>query len=205
VVVETPRLAPPENDAALATVLIDSCWRDVMIRILSLACSVAAFSAALAVAEDDRQVLEIEIDASIDQVWDAFTTTAGLKSWAAPLADVDFKIGGKWRANYNAQGKLGDATTIENTILSYDPRRMLSIRPTRFPQGFPFVEAARQTWTVFYFSPVTKARTKLRLVGLGYTDDKQSQQLRAFFLQGNKFSLQKLAQALVKDEAKKQK
>ena len=176
-----------------------------MIRILSLACSVAAFSAALAVAEDDRQVLEIEIDASIDQVWDAFTTTAGFKSWAAPLADVDFKIGGKWRANYNPQGKLGDATTIENTILSYDPRRMLSIRPTRFPQGFPFVEAARQTWTVFYFSPVTKARTKVRLVGLGYTDDQQSQQLRAFFLQGNKFSLQKLAQALVKDEAKKQK
>jgi len=176
-----------------------------MIRILSLACSVAAFSAALAVAEDDRQVLEIEIDASIDQVWDAFTTTAGLKSWAAPLADVDFKIGGKWRANYNPQGKLGDATTIENTILSYDPRRMLSIRPTRFPQGFPFVEAARQTWTVFYFSSVTKARTKVRLVGLGYTDDQQSQQLRAFFLQGNKFSLQKLAQALVQDEAKKQK
>ena len=176
-----------------------------MIRILSLACSVAAFSAALAVAEDDRQGLEIEIDASIDQVWDAFTTTAGFKSWAAPLADVDFKIGGKWRANYNPQGKLGDATTIENTILSYDPRRMLSIRPTRFPQGFPFVEAARQTWTVFYFSPVTKARTKVRLVGLGYTDDKQSQQLRAFFLQGNKFSLQKLAQALVQDEAKKQK
>ena len=84
-VVETPRLAPPENA---------------------------------------RQVLEIEIDASIDQVWDAFTTTAGFKSWAAPLADVDFKIGGKWRANYNPQGKLGDATTIENTILSYDPRRM---------------------------------------------------------------------------------
>ena len=176
-----------------------------MIRISLLACSVTVFSAALAVAEDDRQVLEIEIDASIDQVWDAFTTTAGFKSWAAPLADVDFKIGGKWRANYNPQGKLGDATTIENTILSYDPRRMLSIRPTRFPQGFPFVEAARQTWTVFYFSPVTKARTKVRLVGLGYTDDQQSQQLRAFFLQGNKFSLQKLAQALVKDEAKKQK
>ena len=176
-----------------------------MIRISLLACSVAVFSAALAVAEDDRQVLEIEIDASIDRVWDAFTTTAGLKSWAAPLADVDFKIGGKWRANYNPQGKLGDATTIENTILSYDPRRMLSIRPTRFPQGFPFVEAARQTWTVFYFSPVTKARTKVRLVGLGYTDDKQSQQLRAFFAQGNKFSLAKLAQVLVKDEAKKQK
>ena len=54
------------------------------------------------------------------------------------------------------------------------------------------------------FLLITKARTKLRLIGLGYTDDKQSQQLRAFFAQGNKFSLKKLAQALVKDEAKKQ-
>ena len=176
-----------------------------MIRSISLTCTVAVFSATLAVAEDDRQVLEMEIDASIDRVWDACTTTAGFKSWAAPLADVDFKIGGKWRANYNPQGKLGDATTIENTILSYDPRRMLSIRPTRFPQGFPFVEAARKTWTVFYFSPITQARTKVRLVGLGYTDDKQSQQLRAFFAQGNKFSLQKLSQALMQDEAEKQK
>ena len=66
-----------------------------MIRSISLTCTVAVFSATLAVAEDDRQVLEMEIDASIDQVWDAFTTTAGRKSWAAPLADVGFKIGGK--------------------------------------------------------------------------------------------------------------
>ena len=66
-----------------------------MTRTILLACSVAAYSATLAVAEDNRQVLEMEIDASIDQVWDAFTTTAGLKSWAAPLADVGFKIGGK--------------------------------------------------------------------------------------------------------------
>ena len=66
-----------------------------MIRSISLTCTVAVFSATLAVAEDDRQVLEMEIDASIDRVWDAFTTTAGFKSWAAPLAYVDFKIGGK--------------------------------------------------------------------------------------------------------------
>jgi len=101
---------------------------------------------------DNRQVTEIEIDASIDNVWKAFSTTEGLKSWAAPLA-----------------------------------------------------AAAKQTWTVFYFTPVTESRTRVRVVGLGYTESEQSQQLRAFFEEGNKHSLKQLAQALTKKQVEKQK
>lgn len=176
-----------------------------MTRIASFAFSIAVACMSTATADDNRQVTEIEIDASLDNVWKAFSTTEGLKSWAAPLADVDFRVGGKWRTNYNAEGKLGDETTIENTILSYDPRRMMSIRPTKFPRGFPFVEAATKTWTVFYFTPITESRTRVRLVGLGYTDSEQSQQLRAFFAEGNKHSLKQLAHALTKDQPGKQK
>ena len=171
---------------------------NIMTRIASFAFSIAVACMSTATADDNRQVTEIEIDASIDNVWKAFSTTEGLKSWAAPLADVDFRVGGKWRTNYNAEGKLGDETTIENTILSYDPRRMMSIRPTKFPRGFPFVEAATKTWTVFYFTPVTESRTRVRLVGLGFTDSEQSRQLRSFLDQGNRQSLKQLAKALTK-------
>ena len=92
-----------------------------MPRIALFAFSIAVACISTATAEDNRQVIDIEIDASIDNVWTAFTTTEGLKSWVAPLADIDFRIGGKWRANYNAKGKLGDDGTIEHTILCYDP------------------------------------------------------------------------------------
>ena len=45
-----------------------------------------------ATADDSRQVTEIEIDVGVDEVWRAFTTTAGVKSWVAPVAEIDFKM-----------------------------------------------------------------------------------------------------------------
>ena len=154
-----------------------------------------------AMGQDARVVDEFEIKASVDDVWNAFTTTDGLQSWVAPLADIDFRVGGKWRANYNKDGELGDAKTIENTILSYDPKRMLSIKATKFPEGFEFVEAAKETWSIFYFTPVTDSKTKITIVGLGYNDSEQSKKMRAFFKPANKYSMGQLKTALEKQDA----
>ncbi|MCA9131126.1 MAG: SRPBCC domain-containing protein [Planctomycetales bacterium] len=163
-----------------------------------LAVAAALFISTTAIAQDDRVVDEFEIEASVDEVWNAFTTTEGLKSWVAPLADIDFRVGGKWRANYNKDGKLGDATTIENTILCYDPKRMLSIKATGFPKGFEFVEAAKEAWSIFYFTKVSESKTKITIVGLGYTDSEQSKKMRAFFKPANKYSMDQLKAALEK-------
>ena len=157
------------------------------------------FGVPLVKADDSRVVQSFEIDAGINEVWKAFTTKEGTKLWWAPLVEIDdFAVGGIIRSNYNSKGKVGDATTIENTILSFDPHRMISIRPTKFPAGFPFVEAAKKQWTVFYFQKVSPKRTQITLVGLGYTGDQQSRQLREFFIAGNKLSIAKLKAALEK-------
>lgn len=164
--------------------------RNLFLGALMLLCAVPAW------AEEPRETFSEEIEAGIDAVWNAFTTTEGLKSWVAPLADVDFKVGGAWRANYNPDGELGDATTIVNTIMSYDPKRMLSIRATGFPEGFPFEAAAKKTWSVFYFESLSETRTKVTVVGLGYDDTEQSVQMRSYFKAANKVSMDKLKAAL---------
>ncbi len=150
-------------------------------------------------AEESRVVFEMEVGGSVQDVWNAFTTSDGLKSWMAPVVEIDFRVGGKMRSNYNSAGKLGDETTIENTILCYDPQRMLALKATGFPAGFPFVEAAKGTWTVFYFERVSESRTKITVVGLGYTDSEQSQKMKSFFATANKYSLEKLDEALKKE------
>lgn len=152
-------------------------------------------------AQDDREVFHAEIDGGIDDVWAAFTTTEGLKSWVAPLADIDLKVGGKWRANYSPDGKLGDKTTIVNTILCYDPKRMLSLKATGFPEGFPFEEAAKDTWSVFYFESISKTKTKVTVVGLGYNDTEQSKKMRSFFETANKYSMDQLNAAMKRKAA----
>ena len=73
---------------------------------------------------------------------------------------------------------------------------MLSLKATGFPKGFPFIEAAKETWTVFYFSAVSESRTKITVVGLGYTDTEQSVKMRSFFKVANKYSMDQLNAAM---------
>jgi uncharacterized protein YndB with AHSA1/START domain len=136
------------------------------------------------------------VAAGIEKVWEAFTTKAGLEAWMAPLVEIELAVGGVIRSNYNPKGTIGDATTIENTILAYDPQRMLALKATKYPEGFPFAEAAAVTWSVFYFDEAGPGHTKITLVGLGYTDSSESQQMRAAFAEWNAHSLRQLQAAL---------
>ena len=38
----------------------------------------------------------VTVPATVDQVWDAFTTVAGVTSWLAPQATIEPRPGGKW-------------------------------------------------------------------------------------------------------------
>lgn len=140
----------------------------------------------------DPIVSEEIIEAPVDAVWAAWTTSDGLRAWLAPHAETELRLGGLMRTNYNSKGSLGDPGTIENAILSFDPKRMLSIKVSKTPEGFPFPNAIYQMWTVLYFQPEGADRTRLRVVGLGFGPDEESQKMRAFFERGNQVTLQQL-------------
>lgn len=154
---------------------------------LTLFCGVACV-----VAEQPPLVHEGVVDAPVDQVWAAFTTKEGLESWMVPHAEIDLRVNGKMRTNYHADGKIGDPDTIENTILSFDPKRMLSLRATKPPENFPFKNAIKGTWSVMYFEELSPERTRIRIVALGYGTDEEAMQMRAFFDMGNAWTIRKL-------------
>lgn len=132
------------------------------------------------------------VEAPVAAVWAAWTTSEGLRSWLAPHADMDLRVGGLMRTNYSARGALGDPQTIENTVLSFEPRRMISIKVSKAPHGFPFPHAIREMWTVIYFEAAGPGRTKVRVVGLGFRPGEESQRMRAFFERGNATTLEQL-------------
>ena len=137
-------------------------------------------------------VHETVVEAPVEQVWAAWTTSAGLRAWLAPHADFELRLGGKMRANYQADGVLGDAGTIENTILAFEPQRMLAIKVTKAPAGFPFPNAVERMWTVLYFTPASATRTHVRVVSLGFGSDAESRGMRDFFAEGNAATLSQL-------------
>jgi uncharacterized protein YndB with AHSA1/START domain len=132
------------------------------------------------------------VDASVSEVWKAYTTKEGLESWMVAHADIALKVGGRMRTHYDPKGALGDPKTIENTILSYEPERMLSVKVSRVPAGFPFPIAIKTMWTVVYFEPIGPLKTRVREVSLGFGDDDESKKMREFFDRGNAATLVQL-------------
>ena len=144
------------------------------------------------VAEQSRLTHEAVVSGTLDEVWAAWTTKSGLEAWMVSHAELDLRIGGKMRTLYDPAGKLGDPATIENTIISYDPKRMLSIKVRKTPRDFPFARAIKSMWTVIYFEAESATKTRGKIVGLGFGDDDESTRMRAFFDRGNALTLRQL-------------
>ncbi len=148
---------------------------------------------ALACAQNTASLVsEGVIDAPVADVWALWATSEGLRAWLAPHADIDFRVGGLMRANYNAAASLDAPDTIENRILSFEPERMLSIQVAKAPDNFPFPNAIYVMWTVMYFEALDANRTQVRVVGLGFDATEESQNMRAFFERGNMATIQQM-------------
>lgn len=140
----------------------------------------------------DPIVSEAVVSAPAGRVWDAFTTKAGMESWMVAHGDIEPRVGGRMRTSYRKDANLDGETAIHQTILSIDPERMLSYRTVKSPAGFPFAATIGPTWTVIYFEPLDAGRTKVTVKMLGYSNDAESQKMRAFFELGNKATLDAL-------------
>jgi uncharacterized protein YndB with AHSA1/START domain len=147
-------------------------------------------------ADPHRLVTEAVIDAPREQVWKAFATKEGQESWNVAHAEIDCRVGGKMLTHYGAQGKIGDPNTIENIILALDPGHMMTIQVGKPPAQFPYKDAIKNVSTVIYLEEMGSKQTRVRLVGIGYGADEESQKLRGFFDKGNTYTLQKLQEKM---------
>lgn len=145
-------------------------------------------------AAPDALTHEGVVAAPVALVWAAFTTREGQESWMVAHSDIELKVGGRMRTHYDPKGVLGDAKTIENTVLSFDAPRMMSIQVSKVPEGFPFPNEIKAMWTVIYFEPAGPNATLVRIVSQGFADDEKSQKMRTYFDGGNAFTLKKLQQ-----------
>jgi uncharacterized protein YndB with AHSA1/START domain len=138
----------------------------------------------------DPLVHEAVVNAPVDAVWKSWTTKAGLEAWLVGKTEIDLKPGGIWLTNYNKESNLKDDSTIQQTILAFDPARMLAFRTSKTPANFPF-PSVTQTWTIVYFEPAPGGKTKIIARMFGFPDNEDGQKTRAFFERGNRSEMDK--------------
>ena len=154
----------------------------------------------------DNMVLtqSFEIEATPEAVWEAYTTAKGWQSWVAPLAEVDFRLDGTIKSNYDKNGKIGDPQTVVLHIINFVPQKMITLQ-AELTANFPeFMKAdAQQLYNVIHFETLGPKRVRLTSYGIGYRNTAKYKGLMKFFISGNESSYQKLISYLEKGETVK--
>jgi uncharacterized protein YndB with AHSA1/START domain len=126
---------------------------------------------------------EVTVPARVEEVWAAFTTDAGLKTWLWPDVSVDLREGGDWLARFSATSVGG------GTIVSFTPQRQIEMRAMA-PEQFPEVRRERTT-AVFEFEPAGK-QTRVTLTQTGWKSGKEWEDAYEYLASGNAQLLEQL-------------
>ncbi len=136
---------------------------------------------------------ETIVEAPVARVWTAISTVEGWRGWAVPVAWMD-AAEPVMETSYSPTANPGDANNIRQRIVASVPGRMMAFRTIKAPDGFPNFDTFSRVVSVFQLEPVGEGRTRVRLIGAGYADDDAGRQLITFFRDGNRISLERLAE-----------
>jgi uncharacterized protein YndB with AHSA1/START domain len=173
--------------------------RPVTSRTIAIAIVAASLTVvSVAAQRTDAIVTDGVVNASVDEVWKAWTTREGMESWMVGKTDFELTVGAMFRTSYDKKSTLDDDNTIHQQLLAYDPGRMITLRTVRPPKGFPFPNAIGHTWTVVYFESAGPTQTRVTAKMFGFSAAGESQKMRAFFERGNRATLDSLIKRFTK-------
>ena len=128
----------------------------------------------------------------VEQAWAAFTTAEGFRSWAAPVAAVDFRLGGFIEASYDPSRGIGSPGNIRNEIVAFVPLRMLAFRNRQTPPNPPFDGPTFQSLHTVVLLEPTGTATRVTIVQPGYRSGEPWDTVYRHFERGNGWSLEQL-------------
>jgi len=146
---------------------------------------------------DRALITECTLDATPEEVWALFTTKQGWESCLVPAAEVDFRVGGTIRTNYDKAKGVGGEGTITHHILAYEPQRLIV---TRFdaPPNAKKAQLAQQTACAIRIEPLADGRTRLIETMSGFGEGPEWDESYAFFKQGNEWTHEQIKKHFAK-------
>ena len=144
-----------------------------------LVAAVLALMALPAIAQDRTIVKVVTVQAPVEEVWKAWTTTEGITSFFAPEARVEARPGGPFEVYFNPYAKPGMRGADDMVVLAVQEMRMLSFTWNAPPH---LAQARRQRTSVTVrLKPAAAGMTEVRLTHGGWGDGGQWDQAYQYF------------------------
>lgn len=122
---------------------------------------------------------EVVVPAPVGEVWAAWTTREGIRSFFAPDAEVDAKVGGAFHIHMDPLAPPGAKGADDMRFMALQPMRMLSF-DWNAPPSLAQVRQQR-TFVVVRLEPIDERQTRVRLHHTGWGDEGQWDQAYAYF------------------------
>jgi uncharacterized protein YndB with AHSA1/START domain/uncharacterized protein YciI len=109
---------------------------------------------------------ETVVPASLSDVWKAWTTTDGIKSFFSDHATIDYRLGGKFEVLFLMDRPYGEQGSEDCRILSYLPMSMLSFEWNTPPEFGSLRD--KRTVVVLQFEEIGPRETRVILTEHGW-------------------------------------
>ena len=144
-----------------------------------VALALAAPSAAGAAAADRVLRAEVLVPAAVNDVWDAWTTAAGIRTFFAPEGKVDLRVDGTYDVWFNPKGGPDERGAEGMRILDVDPGRRF-VFTWNAPPSIRSIRG-RRTVVVLEFAAEGERATRLRFSHLGWGEGADWDAAYAYF------------------------
>ena len=139
----------------------------------------ACLAALVAGAQERAIRYAVVVPAPLDDVWAAWTTTEGIKSFFAPDAKVEARVDGPFEVYMNPFGVPGMKGADGMRFLAIQDRRMISFT-WNAPPSMPEVRKQR-TYVTVRFKPTGEKTTEVTLYHGGWGDGPEWDRAFAYF------------------------
>jgi uncharacterized protein YndB with AHSA1/START domain len=119
------------------------------------------------------------VDATVDQVWDSWTTREGIVGFFAPDAKIEPRVGGAFQIYIDPIAEPGMKGADEMRYMALQPKKMISF-DWNAPPSLPEARAQR-TFVVVRIEPVSEKQTRVTLHHTGWGDGGEWDKAYAYF------------------------
>jgi len=129
--------------------------------------ALAAFAKVMPAWAAERAIdKQVDVPATADEVWSAWTTREGIRSFFAPDASIDPRVGGAFQIHFDPGAPEGSRGADDMRFLALQPKRMLTFdwnAPPTLPEA-----RTQRTFVIVRLVPLTERSTRVTLHHTGW-------------------------------------
>jgi uncharacterized protein YndB with AHSA1/START domain len=124
---------------------------------------------------------DFTVDASPSEVYNAWSTTDGIKTFFAPDGKVELKMFGDYQIYFFPENEPGSRGAEGERVISFEENKMIS-HTWGFPKAFPNLRANQKTIVNVRFIPRENGKTQVHFIQSGWGQSEEWQKSYDYFI-----------------------